>query len=160
MGFACFAYVGLSAINLPSSLREIGEYSFENMSSLKTITIPEGITELRSVLSYCEALESVTLPESLETIDSNSFGSFRDCPALKSINIPKNVTVIGSNFSFSNCTQLEVVFYGGTREGWLSINNQSRADFNSVLAYYSESTPSASSPYRHWHYVDGVPTLW
>ena len=55
--------------------------------------------------SRCEALESITLPDALETIETFAF---YECKALKSVTIPKKVRTIG-DYAFRECTGLKDV---------------------------------------------------
>lgn len=55
-------------------------------------------------------LTSVTLPDSLETIEQEAF---MGCTALESIRIPASVTLIGAQ-AFAGCTNLKDVYYDGT----------------------------------------------
>ena len=66
----------LANINFPSTVKKI---SFYRCPSLKTVTLPEGVTEIRS---------------------------FEGCTGLKQINIPSTVTYIGG---FKACDSLETV---------------------------------------------------
>ena len=70
--------MGLTAIKLPSTLREIGGYAFE-FTMLRYIIIPEGITVLRNdVFGECFGLNTVVLPSTLESIEAYAFCS---CPS-------------------------------------------------------------------------------
>lgn len=75
----------------------------------KNIVIPEGIKYINEgfriydTVQYTSIIESITLPNSLESIGAYAF---RDCKALKEIVIPENVTEIG-NGAFLSCTSLE-----------------------------------------------------
>lgn len=75
----------------------------------KNIVIPEGIKYINEgfriydTVQYTSIIESITLPDSLESIGKDAF---RDCKALQEIVIPENVTEIG-NGAFLSCTSLE-----------------------------------------------------
>ncbi len=70
--------MGLTAIQLPSTLKEIEGYAFE-FTMLRYIIIPEGITILRNdVFGECFGLNTVILPSTLESIENYAFCS---CPA-------------------------------------------------------------------------------
>lgn len=59
--------MGLTAIQLPSTLKEIEGYAFE-FTMLRYIIIPEGITILRNdVFGECFGLNTVILPSTLES---------------------------------------------------------------------------------------------
>ncbi len=74
----------------------IGKDAFSNCASLKTVTVPEGVTSIEpSAFSGCINLVSVTLPASLATIDEYSFSN---CPSLETFSISPDNTV----FAFEN----------------------------------------------------------
>ena len=70
--------LGLTKIELPSSIREIGSDAFE-LTMLRFVQIPEGITVLHNdVFCDCFALGAVVLPSTLEAIEEFAFCC---CPA-------------------------------------------------------------------------------
>ncbi|SCQ21478.1 Bacterial Ig-like domain (group 2), BspA homologue [Tannerella forsythia] len=78
---------------------------------IKTVVIGAGVTSIgNEAFTGCEALTSVTLPESgFETIGKRAF---MGCEKLSSITIPKSVTTIGEQ-AFYSCYAL-----GGVTVGW------------------------------------------
>lgn len=100
-------------VNLPN-LEEIGAYVFyksniRSVSNLgKITTLPTANVQLEEgwgwygTFAYCLLLESVTLPDTLITMEA---GSFRNCTALQAINIPNSVTGIDS-YSFYYCSNI------------------------------------------------------
>ena len=118
--------MGITEIELPSSLKTIGAVAFENDWMLKSIAIPDSVTYIgncpflncaaltsirfpagleelpQSVCSECPALKSVTFPENLKSIPPTAFFN---CTSLTSIVIPDGVTVI-SGSAFSSCSAL------------------------------------------------------
>ena len=52
----------------------IGKEAFMNCDSLRTITIPEGVEEIReSAFQGCTKLEKMIIPESVKSIGQNAF---------------------------------------------------------------------------------------
>jgi hypothetical protein len=117
-------------LNLNAKL--IGYKAFSNCTSLTSITISSGVTNIYdSVFSECTSLSSVTIPNNVKTIGSafekcysltsvtiengvtNIDGTFYDCSGLTRINsnvngvfnIPNTVTII-DNGAFYNCSGL------------------------------------------------------
>ncbi|MBO7218668.1 MAG: leucine-rich repeat protein, partial [Clostridia bacterium] len=74
-------------------------------STLKTVTITGGTSIADNAFYDCEYIESVSLPEGLETIGSEVF---QDCFALSTINIPSTITNIGSS-AFNCCINMSRV---------------------------------------------------
>ena len=107
-------------------ITSIGEYAFENCSSLTSITMPESITSIEdSAFSHCSLLTSITIPESVTSIGDSAFydcssltsviipegvtsieyGTFRACSSLTSITMPESITYIEDS-AFSHCSLL------------------------------------------------------
>ncbi|MCD7811736.1 MAG: leucine-rich repeat domain-containing protein, partial [Ruminococcus sp.] len=58
---------------IPESVTFIREWAFEGCSSLKSITIPEGITKIEARLFKGSPLENVELPETLTEVGEEAF---------------------------------------------------------------------------------------
>ena len=125
------------------------------------LIIPDSIIEIEdfgddiaeSVVYH--VLERVSLSENLERIGKNAFNS----TSIDSILIPQSLQSIGSN-AFANCTDLKIVYFGGTEAEWNAIQIAEGNDLliNAPRYYYSATKPTVSG--KFWHYVDGEPTKW
>jgi hypothetical protein len=71
-------------------------------STIISVVVPEGVTEIDSAFFEDYYLTSVTLPQSLRVIRQNAFHA---CSVLASITIPSGVTTIG-NYAFFDCSAL------------------------------------------------------
>ncbi len=87
------------------TITEIGIFAFKDTTALKKITISEGIKVIGNGAFWDSSVETVILPESLESIGSTAFSK---CLSLKDINIHSAVKSIG-NYAFQSCTSLETV---------------------------------------------------
>ncbi len=108
-----WAFIGnasLKEVNL-EGVTQIGEQAFYYCQALESVTIPEGITKLEPALfGQCTALKSVTLPSTLATISENCF---YNCVMLSELTLPASTTTIGAN-AFLNCASLKQLTLGPT----------------------------------------------
>lgn len=105
-----------------TNLSEIANQLFSGCSSLKSITLPEGILRIGYGAFYgCNSLESIDMPDSVTSIDSFAFSCAplvrynedhtdwtyycASCSALKHIVLSKNLVEIG-NGAFQHCDGL------------------------------------------------------
>lgn len=96
----------IAEIQLPSTLKSIGEYALAYNSRIQSVVIPNSVTFIgKGAFEQCDNLNSVELPNSLREIKDWTF--FR-CKNLKSIVIPQSVTTIGGG-SFYECENLASV---------------------------------------------------
>ncbi|MBO4569540.1 MAG: leucine-rich repeat domain-containing protein [Candidatus Methanomethylophilaceae archaeon] len=72
---------GLVSVKLPDTVETIGDYAFEDCSSLKEMTIPRGTLGIRgSAFHGCTGLETVRMPDSPKRIGKYAF---EGCSSLK-----------------------------------------------------------------------------
>ncbi len=96
----------LKSVELPDSVVTIGSAAFEFCYSLASITIPDGVTSIgSSSFMACSALNSVTIPDNVTTIGESAFFL---CTSLTEITIPYGITIIDYNV-FDHCTSLTSV---------------------------------------------------
>lgn len=101
-----FAFVNLTAIDIPNSVVTIGDYAFDFCFSLTSIIIPEGVTSIgNGTFSCCTRLTSVVIPEGVTSIGWNVFDQ---CSSLTNVVIPEGVTSIGMG-AFQRCSSLTSV---------------------------------------------------
>ena len=71
--------------NIPSSVTSIGDYAFDNCTSLTRIEIPSSVTSIgREAFEKCERLTSIEIPSSVTSIGWNAFAY---CTSLTDIEI-------------------------------------------------------------------------
>lgn len=126
-------------VHLGKGITEITDNMFGNCSSLKRIDIPEGVIRITGTgtnyenksgaFDSCEALEYISLPQSLKFIGGNVF---RNCKSLKEITLPDNLQQLGDVWymrewaedggtiksppigvdAFSGCEDIVIIFRG------------------------------------------------
>ena len=97
----------------------IGDRAFENRTDLRTVMIPDSVTEIGScAFNNCTNLSNVTLSQNLKYMEGRAFGS---CEKITKIEIPKSLEWCDSTLydygPFGDCTGLKtVIFENGTTE--------------------------------------------
>lgn len=112
--------VGLTSVNIPSSINSIGNWAFANCSGLNTVTIDDGITSIGDHAFYgCGGLISVSIPSGVTSIGDVAFYNVRH------IEYYGNATgspwgartmngVLDGEFVFSDNTKHKLLLYLGT----------------------------------------------
>ena len=119
----------LTIINIPSTVKEIGNWAFEN-SGIENVVLPECLEFLgesafvnsgaknvvingknliisEHAFNGCLNLETLELGTNIKEIGDYAF---MNCSSLKSVTIPESVEKIGS-YPFRGCTELTTVYY-------------------------------------------------
>ena len=99
------AYLGSSiqGIQIPGSVRRIGNAAFRNCWSLEMVNLQEGLEIIgEDAFQYCVSLAQITLPSSLRQLGK---GAFRGCRQLTELEIPEHVAVLPPDL-LSGCSGL------------------------------------------------------
>lgn len=92
----------LKSCNIPSSVQSIGQSAFQGAPLEGHLEIPYGVTTIGYGTFWNCQIESVTIPESVTTIDgARAFC----CPKLKSVTLPSSLEVLGHE-TFYGCSSL------------------------------------------------------
>lgn len=103
IGNDAFSDSSLAEVNMPDSVKKIGDGAFSFCSALTEITIPNSITKIgNGIFSHCSELTHITIPNSVTEIGDYAFAF---CYNLMYITIPDSITKIG-NYAFSRCYSL------------------------------------------------------
>lgn len=85
----------------------IGDEAFWRCTSLRSVTLPDGITYIGDrAFAQC-AISEIIIPDTVTEIGYAAFGM---CESLKEITIPESVTVLEAR-AFYACTALQKVYY-------------------------------------------------
>lgn len=93
--------IGTAKSVLDSGISSIGIAAFSSRKSLSSITIPQGITEIKPYTFDWSNLSSVVIPSSVTSIGREAFARTK----LTSVTIPSSVNQI-SYYAFENCDNL------------------------------------------------------
>ena len=125
----CPPSLGLTAYEIPEGILSVGDWAFEDCTSLATVTIPDSVTSIGDDTFYnCTSLTTVTIPDSVTNIGDSVFYA---CDSLTTIMIPDSVTSIGDG-AFGECDKLKDIA--------VSQENQYYTDVDGVLFSKSMDT--------------------
>ena len=100
-------FTSLKEITFPTNLKEIGENSFQNCSSLERIVLPEGVEKIgNGIFTGCISLKSISFPSTLKKISTLSRNE--DLGSLETVIISNGVEEI-ARFAFLGCCSLEKI---------------------------------------------------
>lgn len=126
-----YANQALTSMELPESIKEVGEAAFKNCTNLETINLPDELNTIGSEAFSNTAVKSIDFPASLHFMGTSAFSectsletvainqeltsiparTFYNCTSLTSVNLPDTVTSIGDE-AFSGCSGLETLTVG------------------------------------------------
>ena len=105
-----------------NGITNVGYECFDYCYNLESVTLPNTLECIDTYAFYCcTSLKSITLPDSLKGIYSYSFYK---CNSLQNVEIPASVTFI-SNTAFDRCTSLQSIV--------VNANNADYSDVDGVL---------------------------
>ena len=122
IGYKAFDSCDLKSVTIPKSVTSIGKGAFISCCSLKTLSFGENSfgenieTNIKKIgdeaFHDCDALDNVTIPQSVTSIGTWAFES---CDGLHSLTINGAITSMGKE-AFYGCTQLRTLKLGANIE--------------------------------------------
>lgn len=105
IGQSAFMNTALEKIDIPESVRYIGDNAFYSCGRLTTLDIPEGVEEIgSSAFSACKELSEVSFPSTLYSIGEAAF-SF--CRSLQTVSFNEGLEIInGYAFEYTGLTSV------------------------------------------------------
>jgi hypothetical protein len=99
--------------NVTYKVTAIGEYAFYMCKNVTSVSLPNSILTIDAcAFEKCTGLTNVAIPNSVTTLGLDAFSS---CTGLRSITIPSSVTTVGG-LAFYNCSAATTLTIGeGTR---------------------------------------------
>lgn len=115
-----YKYKGTAAdVTIPSRYQGkpvtmIDHAAFHN-SAVTSVTIPDSVTSIDdNAFGFCSQLTNISIPNSVTYI---GFSAFAHCTSLKSITLPSSLSTIG-NSAFDGCPSSMTVTYPGSKTQW------------------------------------------
>ena len=157
---------GKTDVNIPSSVKTMGEWSFLNCKKIESINIPEGIESIEQDAFYgCINLHNITIAtDKVSNTWDNNWGyrfpatnlnviflvnigenAFYNCNNLVSITIGDGVESIGQE-AFQSCSNLEIINVSSGNTTYSSIDNILYNKDASILIKCPERSTDVSIP--------------
>ena len=95
----------IKSVEIDDGVTNIGEYAFYRHENLRSVTIPDSVASIDDWAFNESRLQEVTIPDSVTFIGNSAF---ERCVELTSVSIGHGVTEIGYR-AFMSCTSLESV---------------------------------------------------
>lgn len=125
IGEHAFDNCTLKYLNIPESVKNIGDYAFFSCDELTSIAIGAGVVNIgEGVFEDCRQLTSVIIPDNVINIGNRAFNA---CKNLISVTIGKGVTNIG-NYVFYGCESLSNVIFVNLNGWWMASSPDSTND--------------------------------
>ena len=115
IGEECFyEFHKLKSVEIPPSVKTIGEAAFDSCTSLVKIDLPDrGLAKIEAnAFSFCEALTEIDL--SCHDLKDIEGAAFYNCSSLQSVNMPDGLTKLQASL-FQKCDGLENIDLSGSR---------------------------------------------
>lgn len=152
---AFYGCSSITGITIPSFVEEIGPNAFYGCSGLRTLNFNNNneLTKIaQNTFSGCSSLSTVTLPDNLTSIGRNAFF---DCTSLSAVTIGPYVTDIDAT-AFKNCTRLTIFCWNDTyAQEFAAANN---IPFISLGDYDYPQEPTETQPDTDPTTPDELPT--
>ena len=110
------------SINLPNSLKIIGENTFNNCYLLKNIKLPDGLLSIGAgAFKNCLSLKNIKIPKNIISIESSTF---ENCENLEKVEMPNIIENIGEKAFNNNFNLKEIVFPDNLKQiGYKAFSN-------------------------------------
>ena len=113
--YAFWGNSNVKSVRIPETVTEIGEGAFQDCINLESVNLP---SKLKMIQSYtfdgCKSLKEITIPTGVYYIGIEAFA---DCIACQSIVIPASVTKIGQ-YAFRNFSHCDGTVTFEIYNGW------------------------------------------
>ena len=126
---------------------------FEGCSSLTSITIPDSVKSIEGyAFSWCTSLPSIDIPNGVTSIGGQAF---QCCTSLTSVTIPNSVTSIGI-YAFEECGKLKTVISKITTPFVIEANTFSDETYSQATLYVPNGTIDkykATDSWKRFKYI-------
>ena len=105
--YFCYNISSLRNVTIPNGVLSLGNRAFMGCSNIEDVELPVGLNTIgqRCFMNCAIFLRNIVIPDSVVKIDSNAFAS---CMELRTLFIGSGITTIGSS-AFESCAKMESV---------------------------------------------------
>lgn len=124
-------------INLPDSIRKLGNGVFEECTKLQSINLPSKLTYLpTNLFSQCESLKGISVPPNVRKIGS---GCFYKCKSLSEFFLPKSVVEFETDklFGKTSCFSGDDILF--SKDGNITIGDGSSFSILFLTKLFNEA---------------------
>lgn len=136
--YPCHVYAGdtlVTSISIPNSVTSLPDEFFESWSDIRTVDLNSAYDFGDYLFAYCTGISSIVIPGGPAGITTEiSEGCFYRCTSLESVELPKTLSSIETN-AFYLCPVSDI-YYHGTEEQWSRITVESGNDFSATRIHY------------------------
>lgn len=106
IGESAFSSSSLTSIEIPSSVKSIGQHAFNNCLKLYNVVLSEGVNIIGAeAFSICSSLKKITIPSSVQRIERSAF---KNC-GLTSVILQEGLTYVGEYaFACNNISNITI----------------------------------------------------
>ena len=72
LGQSCFQESGLTKVEIPAKVKVLEQHTFNSCSSLKTVSLPDGLQVISEGCFYSCGLKELVIPQNVTTIKNSS----------------------------------------------------------------------------------------
>lgn len=105
IGESAFVGTAYTSVKLPSALKTIGDYAFQNLAVSQRLVLPNRVTSVGAYAFAGTKINGLVIPDGVKSIGDNAFA---ETPIQGHVTIPDGVTYLGAR-AFKN-TQISTVF--------------------------------------------------
>jgi hypothetical protein len=121
-----FSHTGLTSMDLPASLKTIGNYAFEYTTGLTSLDLPASVTTIGGYAFQYTGLTSLVLPSTITSLGQYAFLRSAlvtaDLSALPATSVANNPHIS----AFSNCESLETYILPAGATSWTTTSSSGR----------------------------------
>ena len=129
----------ITEVNIPDTITEIPDYTFDYHKELTSVTLPEGLISIGKDAFRQTGISEITIPSTVTEIGN---GAFDFCPNLESLTFAEGMEIIPSNL-----TEIETIYCGAIDEngnpyGWSEFSYEYYGGFMRSYALRKVYLPS------------------